>query len=75
MLNQPAMFATVGGVRSNEQFQVLKAGGEVIPGLYAIGGDNNTYCGAGYDVGIMAGSQQGWCATGGRLVAEQLFEA
>ena len=28
---------------------------------------------AGYDVGIMAGSQQGWCATGGRLVAELLF--
>ena len=74
VLNQPALFATVGGVRSNENFQVLKTGGEVIPGLFALGGDNSTYCGAGYDVGIMAGSQQGWCATGGRLVAEFLFD-
>ena len=71
--NSPAMFATVGGLRGDENFQVLKGGGEPIPGLFAIGGDNSTYCGAGYDVGIMAGSQQGWCATGGRLVAEYLF--
>ena len=67
------MFATVGGLRSNENFQVLKEDGSVIPNLYALGGDNSTYSGAGYDVGIMAGSQQGWCATGGRLVAELLF--
>ena len=71
--NSPAMFATVGGLRSNENFQVLKEDGSVIPNLYALGGDNSTYSGAGYDVGIMAGSQQGWCATGGRLVAELLF--
>lgn len=71
--NSPALFATVGGLRSNEDFQVLREDGSVIPNLYALGGDNSTYTGAGYDVGIMAGSQQGWCATGGRLVAEKLF--
>ena len=71
--NGPALFATVGGLRCNTQYQVLNEDGEVIPNLYALGGDNSTYSGAGYDVGIMAGSQQGWCATGGRLVAEQLF--
>lgn len=72
-VNNPAMFATVGGLKSNENMQVLKTDGTPIEGLYAIGGDNSTYCGPCYDVGVLSGSQQGWCATGAVLACEHIF--
>lgn len=72
-INNPAMFATVGGLKSNEHMQVLKEDGTPIEGLYAIGGDNSTYCGPCYDVGVLSGSQQGWCATGAVLACEHIF--
>lgn len=72
-INNPAMFATVGGLKSNEHMQVLKVDGIPIEGLYAIGGDNSTYCGPCYDVGVLSGSQQGWCATGAVLACEHIF--
>lgn len=71
--NNPAMFATVGGLYGNEYMQVLRNDGSVIEGLYAIGGDNSSYCGPCYDVGVLSGSQQGWCATGAVLAVEHML--
>ena len=70
---QPGCFTSVGGLNVDEQLRVLRDDGSVIEGLYALGGDASSDTGRDYDVGVFAGSQQGWCATGGRLVAEQLF--
>lgn len=66
----PCAFTTVGGVRVDESLRVLSEEGNPISGLYAIGGDAGSIYGRDYDVGVMSGSQQGWCATGGRLAAE-----
>ena len=71
--NNPAMFATVGGLNVDTQFRVLREDGTIIENLYAIGGDASSYTGTCYDVGIMSGAQQGWCATGGRLTAEYIL--
>lgn len=67
---QPTYFCTVGGLRINTNLQVLDADGAPIPGLHAIGGDANGIYGDNYDVKVGTGSQQGWAATSGRLVAE-----
>lgn len=69
----PACFTSVGGLNVNENLQVLREDGSVIPNLYALGGDASSECGRDYDVAIMPGSQQGWCATGGRLAAEHIM--
>lgn len=66
----PAMFTTVGGLKVDEHWRVLRADNSVIEGLYALGNDASSQVGHDYDVGVMSGSQQGWCATGGRLSVE-----
>lgn len=70
---QPGCFTSVGGLNVDVNFRVLRSDSSFIEGLYALGGDESSDTGRDYDVGVFAGSQQGWCATGGRLVAEQLF--
>jgi fumarate reductase flavoprotein subunit len=67
------MFTTIGGLRVDEYFRVTNPEGKPIRGLYAIGNDASSIYGHDYDVGIMSGSQQGWCATGGRLTAEHFM--
>jgi len=67
------MFTTIGGLRVDEYFRVTNVEGKPIPGLYALGNDASSIYGHTYDVGIMSGSQQGWCATGGRLTAEHFM--
>lgn len=67
---QIAMYCTVGGLNVDENLRVLNTDGEAIPGLFALGCDASSIYGTDYDVGILSGSQQGWCATGGRLAAE-----
>jgi fumarate reductase flavoprotein subunit len=69
----PTMFTTIGGLRVDEYFRVTNTEGKPIPGLYALGNDASSIYGHDYDVGIMSGSQQGWCATGGRLTAEHFM--
>lgn len=69
----PACFTSVGGLNVNADLQVLREDGSVINGLYALGGDASSDTGRDYDVAIMPGSQQGWCATGGRLAAEHIL--
>lgn len=67
----PTLFTTVGGLKVNSLMQVVNESGVAIDGLYAVGGDANGMYGANYDVDVMSGGQQGWCATSGRLAAEQ----
>lgn len=68
-----SMFTTVGGLRVDEYWRVTDTEGKPISGLFALGNDASSIYGHDYDVGIMSGSQQGWCATGGRLVAEYVM--
>ncbi len=63
-------FTTVGGLKVNENAQVISTEGEVIPGLYAIGTDSNAIYGDSYDVVISAGSCQGWAVNSGRFAAQ-----
>lgn len=70
---QPALFTTVGGLKVDDHWRVVKEDGSLIPNLFALGNDASSQVGHDYDVGVMSGSQQGWCATGGRMVAEYLF--
>lgn len=67
---QPSIFTAVGGLRVDDHWRVLRADGSQIEGLFALGNDASSQVGHDYDVGVMSGSQQGWCATGGRLAAE-----
>lgn len=71
----PTYFTTVGGLKVNEQFEVLDKDGSVIEGLYAAGCDAGGLYGADYDVSVASGSQQGWCATSGRIAAQNALSA
>lgn len=66
----PSLFTTVGGLKVDENWRVLRKDGSPIEGLFALGNDASSQVGHDYDVGVMSGSQQGWCATGGRLGVE-----
>ena len=63
-------FTTVGGLRINENAQVISTAGEVVPGLYATGTDANGLYGDSYDMVIAAGSCQGWAVNSGRFAAQ-----
>ncbi|BDE97030.1 FAD-dependent oxidoreductase [Raoultibacter timonensis] len=70
----PSFYTTVGGLKVTPDMQVVAEGGGVIPGLFAVGCDAAGIYGFDYDVGTMTGSQQGWCATGGRLAGAKIIE-
>ena len=74
-LIMPTLFTTVGGLAVDERMRVLDTDGYAIEGLYATGGDAGSFYGASYDVGVCAGSQQGWAAMSGRLAAEDIVGA
>lgn len=67
-----AFYCTVGGLKVNVDNQVIGADGEPIVGLYATGCDAGGLYGSSYDVGIAAGSQQGWTAHGGRKAVKHI---
>lgn len=67
-----AFYCTVGGLKVNVDNQVVGADGEPIVGLYATGCDAGGLYGSSYDVGIAAGSQQGWTAHGGRKAVKHI---
>ena len=68
-----SFFTTVGGLKVDRLLRVVSEDGDPIEGLYAVGCDAAGLYGFDYDVGTMSGGQQGWCATGGRLVGEYLM--
>ena len=61
---------TEGGAAINTHFQVLDAGGQPIPGLYAVG-----QTGLGGQILWGHGLHIAWAITSGRLLGEQLAEA
>lgn len=65
-----ASFCSVGGLKVNNDSQVINTDGNPIIGLYAVGCDAGGLQGATYDVSIAAGSQQGWAVNGGRFAAK-----
>lgn len=64
------IFATVGGLKINEDSQVLDTNDEVIPGLWAAGCEVGGLYGDAYDVSICEGSCQGYAVYTGRRAAE-----
>ncbi len=60
---------TLGGIKGNEKFEVVKPNGDKIPGLYAVGNDMGGMYGDSYDL-LMAGSTIGWAVNSGRIAAE-----
>lgn len=60
---------TLGGIKSNEHFQVVKQDGTPIPGLYCAGNDVGGMYGDSYDL-LMAGSTIAWAVNSGRIAAE-----
>ena len=72
---QRAVFTSVGGLDVDEYLRVLDVDKQPIPHLFALGTDASSYTGFCYDVDVMAGAEQGWCATGGRLAAEFIANA
>lgn len=65
-------FTTVGGMKVNDNAQVLNEDNEPIVGLYAAGCDAGGLYGDSYDVSICEGSQQAWCVESGKLAAEHV---
>jgi fumarate reductase flavoprotein subunit len=68
------IFTTCGGLKINTKSQVLSPDGEAIPGLYAGGCDTGGLYGDTYDVGICAGSCQGFAVHTGKTAAENAVE-
>lgn len=60
-------YTTCGGIKVNENIQVVNEEGEIIPGLYAGGSDAGGLYGDSYDVKFAPGSQAGWAVNSGRL--------
>ena len=60
-------YTTCGGIKVNENAQVLDTDGNVIPGLYAGGSDAGGLYGDSYDVKFAPGSQASWAVNSGRL--------
>lgn len=67
-----AYYCTVGGLKVDADARVIDTEGDPIPGLFAIGCDAGGLYGTSYDVGIAAGSCQGWTVHGGRAAAKYL---
>ncbi len=68
------MYATLGGAKINENFQVLDKQGKVIPGLYAIGQDAGGLYSDSYDMHIAEGTGSAFAIAGGRLSVKHMKE-
>ncbi len=67
-------YTTCGGIRVNENTQVLDTDGNVIPGLYAGGSDAGGLYGDSYDVRFAPGSQAGWAVNSGRMAIKNAVQ-
>ncbi|HEY9595920.1 MAG TPA: FAD-dependent oxidoreductase [Spirochaetia bacterium] len=64
--HRPCGYGTLGGIKTNDNLQVLTEDGRVIPGLYSAGTDacnifSDSYC------FIMPGNTMGWAINSGRM--------
>lgn len=67
-------YTTCGGIKVNENTEVLDEEGQVIPGLYAGGSDAGGLYGDSYDVKFAPGSQAAWAVNSGRLAIKNAKE-
>ena len=66
-------YGTVGGVRINENCEVLDEKQKVIPGLYSAGTDANTIYGDSYNF-TLPGNTMGFAVNTGRIAGESIAE-
>lgn len=67
-------YTTCGGIKVNENIQVVGTDGEVIPGLYSGGSDAGGLYGDSYDVSWAPGSQAAWAVNSGRLAIKDAVD-
>ena len=65
----PAGYGSQGGIRANDNLEVMTESDEVIPGLYAAGNDANGIYGDSY-VFILPGNTMGFAMNSGRIAGE-----
>ncbi len=65
----PAGYGTLGGIKINEDCQVMTDNWETIPGLYACGTDTCTIYGDSY-MFLLPGNTMGYCLNTGRFAGE-----
>ncbi len=64
---------TLGGIKINDKWEVVRNDGTAIKGLYAAGNDAGGMYGDSYDL-LMAGSTIAWAVNGGRIAAESAVQ-
>ena len=67
---QPAKLATCGGLKCNDEFQVISTEGSPISGLYAAGNVQGSFFGYDYPVNNFGGFSIGRAMTGGFLAVQ-----
>ena len=60
---------TLGGIKIDDKWEVVRPDGTPVKGLYAAGNDAGGMYGDSYDL-LMAGSTIAWAVNGGRIAAE-----
>lgn len=60
---------TLGGIKIDDKWEVVRKDDSPIKGLYAAGNDAGGMYGDSYDL-LMAGSTIAWAVNGGRIAAE-----
>jgi uncharacterized protein with FMN-binding domain len=68
-----ALLAIVGGLKINDDFNVLGEGNQPIPGLYATGNTSGSLYAIDYPIN-MAGNSNGRCAIWGYLLGKEMAE-
>ncbi len=71
--HRPCGYGTLGGVKVNENLQVLDAANKPIPGLYASGFDGANIFGDSYCF-LMPGNTMGWAINSGRIAGYSAVE-
>ncbi|MBE5889999.1 MAG: FAD-dependent oxidoreductase [Lachnospiraceae bacterium] len=66
---RPSGYGTLGGIKVNDDMEVLKDNWEKIPGLYACGTDTCTIYGDSY-MFLLPGNTMGYCLNSGRFAGE-----
>jgi fumarate reductase flavoprotein subunit len=64
---------SLGGSRVTEHLQVVNEQGNVIPGLYAVGGDAGGMYGDSYDLTIAEGAASSFAINGGRMAVKNII--
>ncbi len=72
-VHRPCGYGTLGGIKVNEDLQVLRSDNSAIPGLYAAGTDACNIFGDSYCF-LMPGNTMGWALNSGRIAGYSAVE-